>query len=279
MLLPPPKLRLFVVAILIALSLSVFLYRVLRPLETSIFTKVTREVVLPVQYLLRASLINLVNTWKRYIFLIGREEENMRLREENAHLRDQVVSLTSQKREYQLEAQRLHKLLAMNIPTEHRGIIVRVISRVQSPLSRHIFIDQGSERGIKVGMPVVTEAGLAGRITETSQNLSKVMLITDRLSRVDVVTQDARLSGILQGTGSADCLLKYIARDEAVNEGDLVLTSRLSNFFPHGLPVGRISRLGTSQSDMFKEIYVRPVVDLARLEEVVVLVPVKGTQK
>ncbi len=279
MLLPPPKLRLAVVAILITLSLGVFLYRVFRPLETGIFTKVTREAVLPVQYLLRSSLVSLVNTWERYIFLIGREEANQRLTKENALLREQLVRLMVQNREYQLEAQRLHRLLAMNIPPEHRGIIVRVISRGPPPFSRHIFIDQGSERGVKAGMPVVTEAGLVGRITETSPNLSKVLLITDRLSRVDAVTQEGRLFGILQGTGSADCLLKYIPRDQEVKEGDLVLTSNLSGFFPAGLALGRVSRVGTSVSDMFKEIYVRPEVDLGRLEEVMVLVQAKGAKK
>lgn len=276
---PPQKLRFVVVAFLIALSLGVFLYRIYRPLETSVFTKVTREVVLPGQYLFRSSLVSLTDIWHRYIFLIGREEDNQRLRGENAHLREQLVRLAGQKREYQLEAERLHRLLAMNVPPDHRVMIVRVISRGQSVISRHVFIDQGSDRGIKAGMPVVTESGLVGRITETSANLSKVMLITDSLSRVDAIIQEERLNGILQGTGSDSCLLKYIPRDQEVKEGDLILTSGLSGFFPKGLLLGTISRAETTSGDLFKEVYVRPLVDLARLEEVMVLMPVKAAKK
>ncbi|MDZ4163521.1 MAG: rod shape-determining protein MreC [Smithellaceae bacterium] len=279
MLLTKKKLKLLVVVSLVSLSLSIFLYRIFRPFETSDLRKVIWEVVLPAEYLVKSSLSSLIDSWNRYVLLVGREDENQRLRKENVHLKDQLIGLTGQNREMQLETRRLHKLLGMNVPTNYAAITARVISRDKLPVSRNIVIDRGSEHGMKAGMPVVVEASLVGRITETSWNLSRVMLITDRLSRVDAVIQENRLPGILQGTSSADCILKYIPQNEEIKEGDAVFTSGLSVSFPKGLLLGRINRMGSHSNDLFREISVKPAVDLARLEEVTVLMPLAVSKK
>lgn len=273
MLFPPKKFKLLFVAFLISLSLAFFLYRSFRPLETGYLTRIIWEVVLPAQYLVKASLTGLVTTWEKYIFLVGREAQNEQLRRENAELREQNIKLSYQNRELQLELQRLHKLLGMSPPPGSSVIIARVISRGQSPFSRHFFVDQGTLRGVKAGLPVVTEAGVVGRVTETSLHLSKVMLITDRQSRIDALTQEERLHGILQGVSSEECLLKYIPRDKELTEGSLVITSGLSGIFPKGLLLGKISRVAITSGDMFKEVFVRPLPDLAKLEEVAIILP------
>lgn len=279
MLLPKKKLRLLVVVSLLSLSLSVFLYRIYHPFETSDLRKGIRELLLPAEYLVKSSFSSLVNTWNRYLFLVGREEENQRLREENARLREQMTGLANQNRESQSETRRLQKLLGMSAPANYTVITARVISRDKLPVSRNIVIDRGAEQGIKAGMPVVVEAGLVGRITETSWNLSRVMLITDHLSRVDAMIQENRLHGILQGASAEDCILKYIPRNEEIKEGDMVLTSGLSGVFPKGLPLGRINRLAPPGNDLFRKIHVEPTADLARLEEVRVLIPRAALRK
>lgn len=272
---PLRKFRVLFLAVLIALSLGIFAFHSLRPHESAYLPSMIRGLVLPVQYLIKSSISDFLGIWDKYIFLIGRQEENQQLVAANALLRDQLTGLTNENREYQLELHRLRRLMSMAPPPGYRTVTTRVLSRVASPLSDHIFIDQGLSHGLEVGLPVATEAGLVGRIVQVSPHVSKVMLITDRLSRVDALTQEGRVNGILQGQGYRDCVLKYIPRDVKVGEGETIVTAGLSGFFPKGMIIGRVSRVQMAGGAFFQEIYIQPAVDMSQLEEVLVLLPQK----
>lgn len=268
----------FIAAVLVVLSLSVFVFHSFRPSEIGYVPSLIRRVVLPVQHLVKNSFSDLLNVWDQYIFLIGLQEENQELAAENARLRDQASSLAHINREYQLELQRLRGLMSMTVPPGYRTVAARVLSRVLSPLSDHIFIDQGSMEGLKVGLPVATEAGLVGRIVEVSPHISKVMLITDRLSRVDALTQEGRVNGILRGKGNRGGVLDYISREVLIKEGETLVTAGVTGYFPKGLILGKIARV-QSGGAFFQEIYVQPVVDMSRLEEVLILIEQKGAKR
>ena len=56
------------------------------------------------------------------------------------------------------------------------------------------MLDLGGNHGIDVGMPVVTDQGLVGRISEVTDTTSKVLLITDVGSSVNALLQSNGLS-------------------------------------------------------------------------------------
>jgi rod shape-determining protein MreC len=147
----------------------------------------------------------------------------------------------------------------------------RVIGQDPSTLVNYILIDQGSADGIVEGMPVVTPAGLVGRVSSVGTSWSRVLLITDVSSSVNAVVQSSRATGIVQGQGNDRLLMRYLPLGEAVKENDIILTSGIGAQFPKRLVVGQVVQVNRRDTDLFTEAILRPSVDFNRLEYVLVL--------
>ncbi len=116
------------------------------------------------------------------------------LERENQALQDDLDRLIGTQASYRLaveEAAELKALLSLQslagIPTE----VAKVVGASSNNLDQVIEIDKGSLSGFKVGMPVVNQAGLIGKITEVTLSTAKVMLITDSRYVVPVRVQAA----------------------------------------------------------------------------------------
>jgi rod shape-determining protein MreC len=253
----------FVVIIFIVLSL------ILKSSdETSFFRKVVLEIVVPLENVVNSAFDGVHKGWKRYIFLVGLEEENKRLQKK-------VSSLTSEIRTYSethLEFMRLRKLLNLQDRFQSRTIAARVIGRDRSSIFKTIFLDKGTSDGLKAGLPVVAVGGVVGRIIDASWNVSKVLLFIDYNSNIDALVQNVRAQGILQGSGDKGCILKYVQRLENVNVGDAIVTSGMAGVFPKGLLLGTVISVDKVETNLFQKISVEPSVDVSKLEEVLVIV-------
>jgi rod shape-determining protein MreC len=161
--------------------------------------------------------------------------ENILLKEKIKELESQVQDL----KEIDRENQRLRGLLDFKKRREFSTISAQVIARDLSIWSDTAIIDKGSSGGIAVNMAVVTEDGLAGRITEAGTGISRVLLITDPDSRVGAVLQDSRELGIVEGTLRSVLKMRYLNIDADVREGDTVLTSGFGGNFPKGILIGK----------------------------------------
>jgi len=78
------------------------------------------------------------------------------------------------------EAQELLALNGMQTLAGLETVTARVVGLSPSNWFQTIEIDQGRDRGIRVGMPVVNAAGLVGKVTRVGADRSVVMLVTDR---------------------------------------------------------------------------------------------------
>ncbi len=149
----------------------------------------------------------------------------------------------------------------------------RVLAQDPSALVNYIIIDQGREEEVTVGMPVITPAGLVGRVTEVGANWSRVLLLNDTTSSVNAVVQSTRATGIVQGQGQGSDLLvmRYLPLGASVKEDDLILTSGIGGAFPKRLVLGQVIQVNQRDTDLFTEAIIRPSVDLTRLEYVLVM--------
>lgn len=149
----------------------------------------------------------------------------------------------------------------------------RVLAQDPSALVNFIVIDQGREEEVAVGMPVITPAGLVGRVAEVGAHWARVQLINDSSSSVNAVVQSSRATGIIQGQGRGSDLLlmRFLPLGEAVKEGDVILTSGISGTFPKRIVIGQVVQVNQRDTDLFTEALVRPSVDLQRLEYVLVM--------
>ena len=251
-----------IVAALILLS-----YSVKYGSGAGVVKKLVLEAAAPVQFFFNASIERVENAWTRYIHLVGLEEDNRILKKTIAGLQAELVLY----KEGYLEAERLKKLLALQEEYQYHFMAARVIGKEQGALSKTLWINKGSVHGLKPGMPVLVPLGLIGRITDVSWHNSKVMLLIDESSNVDVLIQRTRVQGIVRGAGSRGCVVRYISKIQDVKQGDVVVTSGLSNIFPKGLFVGKVMHIDRMDAGLFWQIQVAPFADFATLEDVLVL--------
>lgn len=197
--------------------------------------------------------------------LLARIDE---LEAQNAALEDQVIGLQEQAAESEI----LRALLnfARTSP-ESRYLAVSVIGLDPSPFVRSLSIGAGSDRGLAYGMPVVSETGLVGRIIEVNATSSRVQLITDPQSAVNVRLQDSRAEGLVVAQPNSELQVDLISHEAQVSPGELVLTSGLGGVFPPDLPVGHIVSVRTRDFELFQQAVLEPVVDFENLEIVLII--------
>lgn len=262
-----------VMALVIVLSLVLFSTFHRESEKTGLARKLILEAVSPVQTVFVRTCDRVVGVWRRYVFLVGLEEENRRLRQEVA-ARDRDLNRA---REVSLESERLRLLLEVKEKASFETVAARVIARDRASLFWSLVIDRGSRHGITIGSPVIVAEGVVGIVMENSWSASKVLLINDYNCRIDALLQASRVRGILEGYHGLECSLKYVPRSESVREGDIVVTSGLAEKFPKGLVLGTVTDVVKGSDSLFQEIRVRPAVYTDRVEEVLVVIGSRDT--
>lgn len=85
-----------------------------------------------------------------------------------------------------IENRELRAALNLESLTSYDKVTAGIIGSSPSNFDQRVEIDRGTLDGIKIGMPVVNDAGLVGKITNVSPETSIVMLVTDPLYSVPV---------------------------------------------------------------------------------------------
>jgi len=130
--------------------------------------------------------------WNSYQNYDDLERENIALRDEIDRQRGTQAAAEASIIDYQL-------LLALNSLPSLSGIETakaQVVGGAANNIDQIVEINKGTDDGIAVGMPVVNQAGLIGKITLTNATTSTVMLITDPRYSIPVE--------ILAGTGDVE---------------------------------------------------------------------------
>jgi rod shape-determining protein MreC len=240
--------------------------------ENLFFESVIVRVFSPAQSLLTQVRISISDLFDRYFFLTEVSQENDRLLKEV----DQLARRNSDLLEIIKRQGRIKKLQRANKNGKVKSLTALVIGHDSTQWSKMIFIDKGTDDGIRGNVAVVTDAGIVGQIIHSTATTSKVLLITDRRSAIDSLFQNTRVSGVSTGTGGRVCEVKFVPIDSKLEVGDRVISSGLGGVFPKGRVVGTVVRVVKRRQELFQDVVVAPGADLSRLEDVLVLLPVTG---
>lgn len=211
-----------------------------------------------------------VGFWERYIYLVGLKQHNDELRSRNARLKRSNMLLTARAN----SAERLEQLLGFVPPDRWQSQGARVIAHRMGPsgMLATVTVDAGSGTGVEQDMPVVSLDGVVGRILETGRTASTVLLLTDANSRIAVLGDANRSPGMLSGQGyGRPLLVRYVNLNALIDPGELLVSSGLSGIFPKGVPVARVTKVQRSDISLFLTVEAEPLVDVAGLEEVLLL--------
>jgi rod shape-determining protein MreC len=175
-------------------------------------------------------------------------------------------------REVTQENARLKDLLNFKQKSPLHFVAARVIGRALDSWSSSVVIDKGRYSGIKSGMAVISPKGLVGNIVEVMDNASKVLLINDPNQGIFSIVQRSRQEGLISGTLGSNLIMRYLPDEAAIIVGDIIVTSELSQIYPKGLLLGKVVNIGREFSGLNRYALIKPAVDLANVEEVLVVI-------
>ena len=196
---------------------------------------------------------------------------------ENENLKKENMELKIQKERNQKileENERLLKLLEMKENSIYKGNLkfARVSFSDINNLNNKIFIDLGTEDGIKIDMITVYGDYLVGKIVAVHNNYSEVELITNPNSIISAKTMRDIL-GIARGSDEEDGLLYFqpsIVEDN-LKEGDEIITSGISDIYPEGIKIGKIEEIDEKENYGYKRVTLKPGFESKDLRELIVI--------
>lgn len=184
----------------------------------------------------------------------------------------------AQVKELQKEVAELKSTLELNATlSEYTYVNATVVSRNIGYWYNNLIIDKGSKNGIKKGDAVIVSNGLIGKVTGVSNFSSTVKLLTsDEISNkisVKVETKKGYQYGLLVGYNKDKntYTVEGITNSKHIKEGDIVTTTGLTDYFPSGLIVGKVSKIVKDEYDLNSIVEVTPTVDFDNISIVTVL--------
>lgn len=162
--------------------------------------------------------------------------ENRKLKQELEEARrfeDRATALA-------IENARLRNMLNVATDPPMPMVTARVVFDGRGPYRRAQLANAGTNKGVAIGYPVISERGLIGRVIGVSSNASRILLLKDVSSRTPVMLVNSNARGILTGDGGDNPRLENLRGPDAIKAGDRVLTSGDGGVYPRGLPVGRV---------------------------------------
>jgi rod shape-determining protein MreC len=206
--------------------------------------------------------------------VVSRKEllrQNEALRRENQQFRLQLMQAEQMGR----ENDRLRQLFGWQQQRRWQLKLARVVLRDPANWWRTVQIDLGSRDGLRVNMPVLTTAGLAGRIASVSLTHSQVVLVGDPNCRVSAVVQNStRDIGVIVPSGPLDpglVAMGYLPPNANIKPGQTVVTSGDGGVYPKDIPIGTIVDAHPADYGLSTEARVRLAANVGALEEVWVL--------
>ena len=141
-----------------------------------------------------------------------------------------------------LENQRLRELINESI--QSKDIFAKVLVDKDSPYLKSIVLNKGSKNNVKLGMAIVDEIYLVGKIIEVNYTNSRALLLSDLNSKIPVLLEPGGIHAVLSGTGKNFGVIEF-TKDEYSNELNnketIVYTSGYGGLFKSGLPVGKMN--------------------------------------
>ena len=133
---------------------------------------------------------------------------------------------------------RLQDIIQLEKQSIFTTIAAKVILDKNSPYLNSVIINRGSSSRIKLGMPVLSEGNLVGRVVEVNFLSARILLLNDLNSKIPVMISPKGSQAILSGNGEDKPKLEYLPEKFELNNKNLVFTSGKDGIFFEGIPVG-----------------------------------------
>lgn len=203
--------------------------------------------------------------------------ENKKLKEQIDELNKKLVNYYT----YQQENAQLRKFLELKSENQDfKPVSAAVIGRDPNDLFGQFTIDQGTQSGVSLNDPVVTEAGVIGWVSSVNSSYSKVTTILSPDTKISAVDKANRETGVIgsdiQSADQGILKLQYLSSGTKVKAGDIIVTNGIGGVYPRNLIVGTVKTIKHSPYDVSLYAEVTPAVNVKEVRDVMVITSFLG---
>lgn len=193
--------------------------------------------------------------------------ENRAVRELNLYLSSELMK----SRQALSENKKLREMLDFKQGIDYPVISAEVVGKSTIELREYVTINKGKNEGIRRGMAVRTDAGLAGIVEVVENEYSLIETLNNQQVKISAKIERTGINGILAWGGTKYFNLQNIPKSFDIKVGDELLTSNYSRKYPPGIPIGKVVKVEDDKSTLFHKIYIAPNVSFPTMEQLFVI--------
>ena len=170
----------------------------------------------------------------------GKIKEHLDVYNDYLLVKEELKEIQTKKYETQFlkeENKRLKKTINEYIYNSEE-LVAKVLIDKNSPFLKSIIVNKGSKDNVKLGMAVLDQSYLVGKIVEVNYSTSRALLVSDLNSKIPVGIEPGNIQSILSGTGKINGKIEYLETDILIQDKSIVYTSGSGGLFKPGIPIG-----------------------------------------
>jgi rod shape-determining protein MreC len=197
------------------------------------------------------------------------------LQKEVRDLKSQQVAMAQAMQQAQLQMAENGHLRKLMDAREHlpvRSMMSEILYDARDPSTRRVVLDRGARNGVKLGLPVIDNAGVVGQVTRVFPFTSEVTLLTDKEQAIPVQVLRNGLRSVAYGRGQSGLLdLRFVAPNADIQVGDVLVTSGLDGMYPAGLAVAKVTQVESVAQGAFGRVVCQPLAGIDRHRQLLVV--------
>lgn len=197
------------------------------------------------------------------------------LADDNAGMKQELVAIAPSVQGFAAlrdENAKLRALLNMRARYPGGATAVEVLYTGRDPFTQKVFINRGTDAGIKAGEAVIDELGVVGQVTRVFPMMAEVTLVTDKDHAVPVRVERSGVRSVFFGAGAGrPPELRFMAPSADIQPRDKLYTSGIDGTYPPGLAVAQVETVERDTGQVFARITARPLAGADRSSFLLVL--------
>ena len=200
-------------------------------------------------------------------------EQNRALAAHNAQLQQRVVELEMLNAQHHLDSLSTTKAIARIHRAGYHISPAQIIDKSVNKMDNYFTLDRGTADGVAPDMGVVGVDGIVGVVYKCTEHYSLVMPLLNSNSSISCKVLGNNDIGYLQwhGGDSRYAVLHDLPRYATVGQGDTIVTSANSSFFPEGVMVGVVDEAYPSADGLYVTLKVQLSTQFSSLEHAFVV--------
>jgi rod shape-determining protein MreC len=197
------------------------------------------------------------------------------LQKEVRELKSQQVAMAQAMQQAQLQTAENAQLRRLMDAREHlpvHSMMSEILYDARDPSTRRVVLDRGTRNGVKLGLPVIDNAGVVGQVTRVFPFTSEVTLLTDKEQAIPVQVLRNGLRSVAYGRGQSGLLdLRFVAPNADIQVGDVLVTSGLDGIYPAGLAVAKVIQVENVAQGAFGRVVCQPLAGIDRHRQLLIV--------